>query len=187
MTIPDNIVNWPELLTAVESNNGITKVPMATLRQLEGRQRVGKHVLSAIDEKLSSLGLGHLPQELPNRHQHSVLLYRYGTPASEVIQAVARGLTEPVNDTTYGYLHRLNSVPDPASVVSKEEFSSAIKQTAQSVLDLLDQVGTERVVTPTKSRVRDDLADLVQEALPVVKSGDKAPAKLSLVEARKSS
>lgn len=139
----NNVENWHELLTAVEGNQGVHRVTMATLRQLEGRQRVGKHILNAIEEKLSTLGLGHLPEELPNRQQQQVLLYRFGTPASELINAVREGLTEPVNDTTYEYLHRFNSIPDPETVVSKEEFGDAIEKTARSVLELLSQVRPE--------------------------------------------
>lgn len=153
----NRINTWPELRSAVETNEGIAKIPMEKLRELEGRQRVGKHILSAIEDRLATMGLGHLPEELPNRQQQYVLLYSFGTPASEVIESVRKGLTEPASDTTYEYLHRLNSVPDPDSVVSREEFSEAIETTARSVLDLLGQVRPEEdsaPVTPSKRTAR---------------------------------
>lgn len=150
------VSDWQDLILAVDSNEGIQRVSMATLRQLEGRQRVGKHVLSAIEDKLASLGLGHLPEALPNRQQQSVLLYRVGTPASEVIQAVRQGLTEPVNDTTYTYLHRMNTLPDPATVVSKEELGATLEQTAKSLLDLLSQVRPTEVIETERVNVAAD-------------------------------
>lgn len=147
------IQSWADLLSQVETNSGVTKIPMATLRQLEGRQRVGKHILSAIQDKLDTLGLGHLPQDLPNRQQQSVMLYRYGTPAAEVIQAVRKGMSEPVDDSTFEYLHRLNVAPDPDAVIPRETAAEALEQTARSVLELLEQVrpATEQSA-PVKAR-----------------------------------
>lgn len=170
MNAPANITTWPELLNAVESNHGIKKVPMAILRQLEGRQRVGKHILNDIEEKLSILGLGHLPLELPNRQQQSVMLYRYGSPASELVRAVTQGLTEPVEDSTYEYLYRLNASPDPESVVSKEEFSEAVQHTAQSVLNLLNQVNPaeEAASTPTTAPEKEESPNVDAQFLKVV-------------------
>lgn len=162
------ILNWPELLSTVEQNSGVIKVPMATLRQLEGRQRVGKHILSAIEDKLETLGLGHLPEELPNRQQQSVVLYRSGTPAAELIQAVQRGANEPVSDATFEHLYRFNAVPDPDMVVSRAEVGRAIEQTAQSVLELLGQVrATPPPTAPSPSpTVGIDLTTLVSEVSP---------------------
>ena len=88
------IADWQDLRSAVEKNHGVFRVRMETLRQLEGRQRVGKHILSSIEDKLNTLGIGHLPKELPNRQQQTVLLYRVGTPASVLVDAVREGLTE---------------------------------------------------------------------------------------------
>lgn len=162
------ILSWPELLSTVEQNSGVIKVPMATLRQLEGRQRVGKHILSAIEDKLETLGLGHLPEELPNRQQQSVVLYRSGTPAAELIQAVRRGVDEPVSDATFEHLYRFNAVPDPDTVVSRAEVGRAIEQTAQSVLELLGQVrATDHSVAPSSPKtVGIDLTTLVSELSP---------------------
>jgi len=145
------VENWPALLAAVESNAGIQRVTMETLRKLEGRQRVGRHILTTIEEKLATLGLGHLPQELPNRQQQSVLLYRQGTPASEVIAAVRDGLTAPASETAYESLHRLNAVPDPETVVSKEIVSDAVEQTARSLSELLQHLQTTGHLTEAPS------------------------------------
>lgn len=162
------ITNWPDLLATVEKNSGVIKLPMAILRQLEGRQRVGKHILSAIEEKLETLGLGHLPQELPNRQQQSVVLFRSGTPAAELISAVRRGASEPVSDAMFNHLYRFNAVPDPDMVVSRAEVGRAIEQTAQSVLELLGQVrATAPPTAPSPiPPVGIDLTTLVSEVSP---------------------
>jgi hypothetical protein len=138
---PQQISDWQDLRAAVESNHGVHRVPMETLRRLEGRQRVGKHILSSIEDKLNTLGLGHLPKELPNRQQQSVLLYRVGTPASVLIQAVHEGLKESPTAEAYDILVRLNTLPDPDDVVSKEEIQDTAQELLPAVLRLLQSAG----------------------------------------------
>lgn len=135
-----NINHWTKLLANVETNNGVVRVSMVTLRELEGRQRVGKHILNAIEEKLNTLGLGHLPKELPNRQQQQVVLYKFGTPIAELIDALQAGKSEPVSETTYQHMHRFNSIPDPDSVVARDTIGERLEETAQSVLQLLQEV-----------------------------------------------
>lgn len=147
---PQEITDWHELLTAVESNQGVHRVPMETLRRLEGRQRVGKHILSSIEEKLKTLGLGHLPQELPNRQQQTVLLYRVGTPASALVQAVQNGLTESPSTEAFDFLRRLNTLPDPDDVVSKEDLADDLQDATHAVLALLRKVKPDPFEGPVK-------------------------------------
>ena len=164
-------LEWSGLLTAVENNQGVHRVTMETLRQLEGRQRVGKHILKGIEEKLRTLGLGHLPKELPNRQQQTVLLYRIGTPASEVIEAVEASLAGgAASESAFRALHRLNTLPDPETVVSRQEIAETAKDATRAVLDLLLAVnGEETTTTPENgngSRDRLDLTELVRELSP---------------------
>lgn len=144
--IKPQITDWHELLTAVEGNEGVFRVTMETLRRLEGRQRVGKHILSSIEDKLKTLGLGHLPKELPNRQQQNVLLYRVGTPASVLIQAVREGLTESPSPEAYDILRRVNSLPDPDDVVSKEEIAETAQDMLPAILKLLHSSGITAAV-----------------------------------------
>ncbi len=137
------IIDWHELLSAVEEMDGVHRVSMETLRRLEGRQRVGKHILSSIEGKLKTLGLGHLPQELPNRQQQTVLLYRVGTPASELVQAVQHGLTESPSSEAFDILRRVNSLPDPDDVVSKDEIAGDLNDATEGLLALLRRVNPE--------------------------------------------
>jgi hypothetical protein len=170
MTTQVQMKDWHELLSAVEGNNGVQRVAMGTLRQLEGRQRAGKHILASIEDKLQTLGLGHLPAQLPNRQQESVLLIRFGTPASEVVEAVRRGLTEGPSEAAGEYLRRLNEIPDPASVVPKAEMTEAINKTAKSVLALLSQVhpnGDTADDLEYASEAKVDLSDIVKGIGPI--------------------
>lgn len=137
---PQEVTDWHELLTAVESCQGVHRVTMETLRRLEGRQRVGKHILSSIEEKLKTLGLGHLPRELPNRQQQAVLLYRIGTPASALVQAVQNGLTDSPSSEAYDFLRRLNTLPNPDDVVSKEEITEDLQDATAAIYALLRKV-----------------------------------------------
>src|ERR1044072_2955604 len=148
-----SITDWHELLAAVESTDGVHRVSMETLRRLEGRQRVGKDFLSPIEGKLKTLGLGHLPKELPNRQQQSVLLYRVGTPASELVQAVQNGLTESPSSEAFDFLRRLNSLPNPDDVVSKEEIAEDLHDATEAVLALLRRVKPELPSTANQDNV----------------------------------
>lgn len=147
ITPTQGITEWADLLTAVEGNEGVHRVTMETLRRLEGRQRVGKHILSSIEEKLKTLGIGHLPQELPNRQQQTVLLYRVGTPASALVQAVQNGLTESPSEEAFDFLRRLNTLPNPDDVVSREDITGELQDATTAVLALLRKVNPDPLVS----------------------------------------
>lgn len=136
---------------------------METLRRLEGRQRVGKHILSSIEDKLKTLGLGHLPQELPNRQQQTVLLYRVGTPASELVQAVQNGLTESPSSEAYDFLRRLNSLPNPDDVVAKEDIAEDLHDATEAVLALLRRVKPELPAASDRGNVL-ELSSLLENS-----------------------
>lgn len=162
ITTPKEIASWQDLRAAVENHHGVFRIRMEVLRQLEGRQRVGKHILSSIEEKLTTLGLGHLPKELPNRQQQNVLLYRVGTPASVLVDAVREGLTESPSSQAYDILVRLNTLPDPADVISKEEIQDTAQELLPAVLKLLRSTGAEpsTVSAITPQRKPADVVDL---------------------------
>lgn len=154
---PQEITDWQDLRAAVENHHGVFRVTMETLRRLEGRQRVGKHILSSIEDKLNTLGLGHLPQELPNRQQQTVLLYRVGTPASLLVDAVRDSLTESPSSEAYSMLVRLNTLPDPDEVISREEIHDTAQELLPAVLKLLRSAGgdTKSFDTPKSADVVD--------------------------------
>lgn len=142
-----DVATWADLVKAIDAHDGVALVPMETLRKLEGAQRLGVHVLKAIGARLGTLGLGHMPDDLPNRQDQEAILYRYGTPASEVIQAVRNGLRN-VQDVrnTYKALYKLNAMPDMGDVVHREEMDDKLTTAAQAVLELLGPAGREGVL-----------------------------------------
>jgi hypothetical protein len=113
-------------------------VPMETLRRLDGAQRLGVHVLKAIGGRLGTLGLGHMPEDLPNRQDQDVILYQYGSPASEVISAVRTGLKDANGiRSTYQALYRLNATPDSSKVVHRDVLGDKLTTAAKAVMELL--------------------------------------------------
>lgn len=134
----ENAQTWTELVKAVDAHDGISLVPLETLRRLEGAQRLGVHVLKSIEGRLGTLGLGHLPDDLPNRQDQVAILYRYGTPASEIISAVRNGLSS-IQDVknTYKGLYKLNSMPEASKVVHRDEFEAEVSTAANALLGLL--------------------------------------------------
>lgn len=138
---------WIDLVKAIDASDGVALVPMETLRRLEGAQRLGVHVLKSISDRLATLGLGHMPQNLPNRQDQEAILYRYGTPASDVIVAIREGLRS-VQDVrnTYRALHKLNALPDVEKVVHRDEMDEKLQDAAQAVLDLLGPSGRQSLL-----------------------------------------
>lgn len=138
---------WADLAKSIDANHGVALVPMETLRRLEGAQRLGVHVLNSISKRLRTLGLGHLPNELPNRQDQDAILYRLGSPASEVITAVREGVTSPQDvRNTYEALYKMNALPEVSSVVHREELDDKLSTAAQSLFDLLGPAGQATVM-----------------------------------------
>lgn len=132
------VTTWAELLKAVDESNGLTRVTMATLRELEGAERLGKHVLTAITTKLSQLGLGHLPDELPNRQDQPVMLYKVGTPAADTIRAIRMTLLTGIVDMSlYHVLIQLNKLPDPTQVLMRDQVEEDAEGAVDAVIKLL--------------------------------------------------
>jgi hypothetical protein len=139
-----SVTSWTELVKTIDEADGIALVPMETLRKLEGAQRLGIHVLKAIGARLGTLGIGHMPDVLPNRQDQDAILYRYGTPASEVISAVRNGLRSAQDvRNTYRALYKLNTTPEPTEIVHREELDDKLTTAAKAVLDLLGESGRD--------------------------------------------
>ncbi|MDD4865869.1 MAG: hypothetical protein PHQ28_01690 [Mycobacterium sp.] len=100
--------SWEELRSVVTQRYGVYRLPMERLREIGGYGRLGTNVRQVLSAKLASLGLGHLPAELPAYQDKFVLLYLYGTPAAEVISAVR----SEVVDAAEAALVQLNASRD---------------------------------------------------------------------------
>jgi hypothetical protein len=150
---PVAVTTWAELLRSVEDGHGLKRVTMATLRDLEGAERVGKHVLTAIDTKLSQLGIGHLPDELPNRQEADVMLYRVGTPAADAIRAIRMTLLTGVVDMSLYYaLIRLNKLPDPTQVLLRGEVEESANVALEAVTRFIEDLSPGLRLIATQRR-----------------------------------
>jgi hypothetical protein len=77
-----------ELKELVESLGGLLTVDMEDVRDAYGAGRLGVHVRQNISKALNGLGLGHYPAELPDRQWELIRVYKFGTPAADLIGAV---------------------------------------------------------------------------------------------------
>ncbi|MFJ1592046.1 hypothetical protein ACIOD0_17605 [Kitasatospora albolonga] len=84
----DGIKTWDDLRKAADANGGVYLTNMGVLREVKKAGRLGNLVREEIGNKLSSVGLGHLPAELPAYQERSVILYVNGGPVGKVVQAV---------------------------------------------------------------------------------------------------
>lgn len=126
---------WPDLIRAVDQSHGVYTINMEALRRLEGAQRIGPKVITAIAERLATLGLGHLPFTLPNRGDDLVLLYRHGTNASEVIKAVHEGLNGSIARTATDALRGMNAPQE--DVVSADEVTRRATEASEALSELM--------------------------------------------------
>lgn len=89
-----DLQNYDVLAEAVDDSDNLLTIQMDILRDIHGAGRLGKHVRENISDELRSNGLGHYPEELPSSQYNSVRIYRLGSPAGRLIEAV----TEPGAD-----------------------------------------------------------------------------------------
>ncbi|KQC40163.1 MULTISPECIES: hypothetical protein [Frankia] len=104
--------SWEDLRSAVVGNNGVFRTTMGMLREIGGYGRLGTNVRQILSRNLAGIGLGHLPMELPAYQDKEILLFQYGTPAAEIVEAVREGASDGAETA----LIRLNSSQDIAKV-----------------------------------------------------------------------
>lgn len=76
-----------EIRKAVEASGDVLTVPMESVRDAFGYDRLGVNVRAMISEKLRGLGLGHYPTDLPDRQWVPVRLYKLGSSIADLIDA----------------------------------------------------------------------------------------------------
>jgi hypothetical protein len=84
------ITTYDELKQSIEENEGLLTVSMRRLRDIHGADRLGVHVRSNISDELAGLGLGHYPEELPDSQHEHARIYKLGSPAAAIINAVLK-------------------------------------------------------------------------------------------------
>lgn len=84
------MISWSELKQKVEDDGGVTTLNMAELRDIHKVKKLGVHVRDNISQQLRSVGLGHIPVELPSNQENEVRLYGLGTDIAKLCDAVIR-------------------------------------------------------------------------------------------------
>jgi hypothetical protein len=77
-----------ELNEAAEESDGVVSVEMWQVRDAYGQDRLGIHVRAGIHKALAKLGLGHYPEEVPDRQGETLRVYKLGSPVASLIGAV---------------------------------------------------------------------------------------------------
>ena len=90
------MANWDQIKDAVEKNGNVKTVTMKDLRDAHGTLKLGSTVREQISAELAGMGLGHIPQVLPNNQDELVRVYKHGTPIGELIDTVLK--PGPLND-----------------------------------------------------------------------------------------
>jgi hypothetical protein len=81
---------FEELASLVDRNRGVFTIMMEELRNAYGAGKLGVHIRTGMSDKLRSLGLDHLPEELPLFQEGKARIYRKGSPVGKLIEAVTR-------------------------------------------------------------------------------------------------
>ena len=77
-----------EIAHAVSEAGDVLTLEMRHLRDAHGAGRLGVHVRNNISKKLSGMGLGHYPKELPDSQEQLIRLFRQGSPVADLVDAV---------------------------------------------------------------------------------------------------
>lgn len=80
--------NLEELRDKVENSGDVLSVTMLELRNAYGAQRLGTVVRENISADLAGLGIGTFPDELPDYQEEHVRVYKRGSAAATLIEAV---------------------------------------------------------------------------------------------------
>ena len=78
--------------------NGVVTVPMWTVRDAYGAERLGVNVVANISEELDARGIGHLPEALPRDQWAMARFFLKNSPVGRVIKAAFA--LEPDHDPT---------------------------------------------------------------------------------------
>lgn len=84
-----------ELTEELVRNNGVLTVEAWQVRDAYGAERLGAQVRANITAALRGHGIGHYPEEFPDRQWTPVRLYKVDSPAGRLIDAVLHPGTGP--------------------------------------------------------------------------------------------
>lgn len=125
----DQVETWEELRQAVEEAGGVLRVVMWLLRDLEQAGRLGVHVRASISRRLDGLGLAHLPAEIPGEQYAVITLYKRGTPAAAIVDAVFRDGSSRAAEVA---LRRMNTSRDAEKL---QVITEKVEELANILLD----------------------------------------------------
>ncbi|WAH98133.1 hypothetical protein [Arthrobacter sp. MMS18-M83] len=119
----DLVTDWDSLRHVVTANGDVSRVAMWLLRDLQDKGRLGVHVRTEISRRLAGLGLGHLPLELPSDQNDIIMVYKQGTPAAMVIEAIYQSGNSPRAEAA---LRKLNTAREAETLEALVEKVSEI-------------------------------------------------------------
>ncbi|MFJ3756577.1 hypothetical protein [Streptomyces sp. NPDC090080] len=134
--VADEHSTWQELDNAVRRRGDVLRVAMIDLRTLTGKDRLKVRVRADIEQMLANLGIGHLPSELHGNQDAITVLYKLGSPAAAVIEAVRAGTASERLEQALRHLNTAKSTD------IQREYSIKKKELAEQ-LGVLDGVAQE--------------------------------------------
>jgi hypothetical protein len=133
---------WADLDQRVRANGHVLRVSMWDLRYLSGKQRLKVNVVAAISEELANIGLGHLPAELPRSQHQYVVVYKIGSEAAAVINAVRNGSSSEQAEQALRKLNTLDTIQvdrqNEAKIVEFEEKVDELEHLLNGFREILD-------------------------------------------------
>lgn len=91
----EGFADLDELAAELARNNGVLTVEAWQVRDAYGAERLGAQVRANITSALRGRGIGHYPEEFPDRQWSAVRLYKVDSPAGRLIDAVLHPGTGP--------------------------------------------------------------------------------------------
>ncbi|MFV0451128.1 MAG: hypothetical protein ACK5LS_02615 [Propioniciclava sp.] len=83
----DEFESLDDLREAVGASGGVLTLAAWQIRDAYGAERLGSQVRTNISRELRGRGLGHFPDELPDRQNQMVRVFLITSPAGAIIEA----------------------------------------------------------------------------------------------------
>jgi hypothetical protein len=128
---------WQDFDEDVRAHDGVLRVLMWDLRDLSGYRRLKLHVVATISEQLRSNGLDHLPQVLPRDRNQHVVVFKAGSAAGAVINAVRNGTS---SEEAGRALRKLNTSDSIRADRHNEAKIAELTEKADEVDNLLQSI-----------------------------------------------
>ncbi len=115
-------MNLQNIKESIIANGNVKTFTMQVLRDAVGAERLGNQIRANISTQLAGMGIGHVPETVPNDQTATIRLYIKGTSAGNMIDTILtpgetndQKITQQSAEQRTDLLNILNEIKDLVS------------------------------------------------------------------------